>query len=237
MSRLIFSKLSQAMADTASTDGQLYLKSDDKLYLKTGSDAEVPVGGGLGGMEVFTSSGTYTVPSGVTKVKVTCVGGGGTSGVASSGSPAGGGGSGAVCIKLISNLSSSETVTVGSGGGQYGTDGSHNTGGHGGDSSFGSHMTAGGGRGGYNNGNSGSYGQGMGGNGGTATGGDVNLNGFKGINLEGASTPLGFGYAGRSDEMSGTTGVDAPQGYGSGGGGGIQTTNGLGADGIVIVEW
>ena len=57
MSRLIFSKLSQAMADTASTDGQLYLKSDDKLYLKTGSDAEVEVGPTLG----FTSSqGTPT---------------------------------------------------------------------------------------------------------------------------------------------------------------------------------
>ena len=37
-------------------------------------------GGWLGGMQVFTSSGTFTVPEGVTKVKVTVVGGGGNGG-------------------------------------------------------------------------------------------------------------------------------------------------------------
>ena len=33
---------------------------------------------GIGGMQLFTSSGTFTVPTGVTKIKVICVGGGGS---------------------------------------------------------------------------------------------------------------------------------------------------------------
>jgi hypothetical protein len=36
--------------------------------------------GGLGGMQVFTASGTFTIPSGKTVVKVTVVGGGGSAG-------------------------------------------------------------------------------------------------------------------------------------------------------------
>ena len=46
--------------------------------------------------QVFTSSGTYTVPTGVTSAKVTVVGGGGSGGDATGTSSAAGGGGGAV---------------------------------------------------------------------------------------------------------------------------------------------
>ena len=52
--------------------------------------------GGLGGITVFTSSGTFTIPAGKTVVKVTVVGGGGG---ASGGTAGGGGGAGGMAIK------------------------------------------------------------------------------------------------------------------------------------------
>ena len=72
----------------------------------------------------FTSSGTFTVPTGITKVKVTVVGGGGGGG-SGSGSGAGygcggnGGGGGGAAIKYLSGLTPGNTltVTVGSAGG------------------------------------------------------------------------------------------------------------------------
>ena len=46
--------------------------------------------GGFSNMQVFTSSGTFTVPAGVTKAKVTVVGGGGNGGSSTSTSSNGG---------------------------------------------------------------------------------------------------------------------------------------------------
>jgi len=44
-----------------------------------GSATFAGVGGGFSNMQVFTSTGTFTIPAGVTKVKVTVIGGGGGS--------------------------------------------------------------------------------------------------------------------------------------------------------------
>jgi len=131
--------------------------------------------------EVFTSSGTFTVPAGVTAVKVTVVGGGGggKGWAANSYYGANGGGAGGVAIKWITGLTpgNTETVTIGAGG--TGGAASTNTSGHGSDggtSSFGSHCSATGGVGGqyYNNS---SYT-----NSGVGSGGDININGGKGGN-------------------------------------------------------
>ena len=98
--------------------------------------------------EVFTSSGTFTVPAGVTACKVTVVGGGGGSGCASgSGSCTGGGHGGGTAIKWITGLTPGATVAVtvgagGAGGATSGTNGSA-----GGTSSFGSYCSATGGDG------------------------------------------------------------------------------------------
>ena len=71
--------------------------------------------------QVFTSSGTFSIPTGVTAVKVTVVGGGGGSGAArgnENGSGSGGAGGAAVAIKFLTGLTPGATlgVTVGSGG-------------------------------------------------------------------------------------------------------------------------
>ena len=70
------------------------------------------------GNEVFTSSGTFTVPAGVTKVYVSMVGGGGGAGRGDAGGNGGGGGGGASIVHSIYTVTptSSYTVVVGSGG-------------------------------------------------------------------------------------------------------------------------
>jgi hypothetical protein len=67
--------------------------------------------------QVFTSSGTYTVPTGVTAVKVTVVGGGGNGGgVTGQRSGAGGGGGGGIAIEYVTGLTPGDTVSVTVGG-------------------------------------------------------------------------------------------------------------------------
>lgn len=173
--------------------------------------------GGPQGMQVFTSSGTFTVPSGVTKLKLTCVGGGGGGGGYSQrgsyfGSGGSGGGGGASEGVLTVTSGQTISVTIGAGGGAGGSLGSGGTAGSGasGGSTIFDVITAGGGGGGgggysasngYLNGGAGSLGG--------ASGGSLNLSG-----MYGSSTSLAIGS------------------YGSGGG---QTSNGV--SGIAIVEW
>jgi hypothetical protein len=151
-------------------------------------------GGGLGGQTVFTSSGTFTIPSGKTVVKVTIVGGGGGSGGSTNqntnqGESAGGGGT---AIKYLTGLTPGNTltVTVGAGGtaGAGSTGSSCNSGGTGGTSSVASgtqtittvSATGGiGGSGGYGNGGSTYYYLAV--SGGSGSGGDYNIPGGKGI--------------------------------------------------------
>ena len=127
---------------------------------------------GLGG-QVFTSSGTFTVPAGVTQVKVTVAGGGGSGGNARSTSTptprgtnvgsayGGGGGGGGVTIKYVTGLTPGGTVSV-------------TVGGSSGTSSFGAFCSAtGGGTAAAGVGNSST----AGGAGGTGSGGDINITG------------------------------------------------------------
>lgn len=66
----------------------------------------------------FTSSGTFTVPAGVTTVWVTMTGGGGSGAALRSFTPAAGGAAGAYCIKRAVTVTpgASITVTIGAGG-------------------------------------------------------------------------------------------------------------------------
>jgi hypothetical protein len=70
--------------------------------------------GGLGGTTVFTSSGTFTIPTGKTVVKVTVVGGGGSTQALSGGSitTCSGGGGGGSAIKYLTGLTPGNTLTV-----------------------------------------------------------------------------------------------------------------------------
>lgn len=204
--------------------------------------------------QAFTSSGTFTIPSGITKLKVTVLAGGGNGGSSSGVSPyqqvGGGGGAGGSAIKFFTGLTPGATlaVTVGAAGGassvasgtQTITTVSATAG------------SAGASNGGYSA---------AGGAGGIGSGGDANIKGTPGFPSlchlyncgqymhsvgAGGSSILGGGGNGIA---SGNTGGVSANGtaagaYGSGGGGSIRQNNasgtstaGAGSAGIVIFEW
>jgi len=208
----------------AGTSGQ-FLKTQGTSANPTWSDA----GGGLQSQQVFTSSGTYTKPSGINiiKVIVTGAGGGGGSGTGSD-NHGGGGGAGGTAIEIIdvSSLSSTVAVTIGTGG-TVGSANSNTQGGTGGTSSFGSYCSA---------------------TGGVGSNADINLHGGRGEEHSAQSTQdqSGGGHGGSSYWGGGgrvasswTTSNSTPgEAYGSGGGGGVHDNRAgaVGAGGVVVVE-
>ena len=184
---------------------------------------------GFSNIQVFTSSGTFTVPAGITKVKVTVIGGGGGGG----GSQGSGGGAGGASIEIISGLTPGNTVTVTVGTGGAGGPSSGATDGvAGGTSSFGAFCSATGGSGGSVS---------SGSQGGIGSGGNLNIRGGPSTGFisvpcysstgSGGNSILGGGGAGTV-----TTG-NAGGAYGGGGAGSNGDTGGAGAAGVVIVEW
>lgn len=162
------------------------------------------VGRTLIGVTKFTTSGTWTKPSGCNAAIVEILGAGGAGGgvldVDTSEAAAGGGGGAGGYQKLFitSGLGSTESVTIGAGGaGSAGADG-----GTGGSSSFGSHATSGGGSGGpFMAGGTTIASTGTGGNGGTNTAaviGNVLVSipgnyGHPGIRLSATDAVIGLG--------------------------------------------
>lgn len=193
------------------------------------------IGGGMK-YQIFTSSGTFIVPSGVTQVLVTLIGGGGggSKGGGAHSSGAGGGGGGVYYRAPVTvTPGSSIPVTIGSGG--AGGTSSHIDGYAGGTSSFGSYLSATGGGPGR-------------GRGGSSTGGSTGSPsttyytqpGGKGMGYDwidhigghGGGTVLGGPAPGVCDSSS--RGLV----FGGGGsGGGYTADGGNGAPGVCIVEW
>ena len=205
--------------------------------------------GGLKSIQVFTSTGTYTKPAGISTVKVTVTGAGGGGGAHGAANDYGaGGGAGGTAIKII-DVSSVSTVSVNVGAaGAVAAPGSNN-GGNGAGSSFGSYATGNGGAGGVQ----GNQGPVKGGDGGTATGGDINIIGGNGQNgVDNDYVPAGnnyrpsYGIGGSSFWGGGGRGSHYNQGpqagkaYGSGGGGvgspAASFSSGAGAAGVVYIE-
>jgi len=182
-------------------------------------------GGGLGGMQVFTSSGTFTVPAGKTVVKVTMVGAGGSGRFGDSGT-GGGGGSGGYAEGYVTGLTPGGTVAVTVGAGANNSNG--------GTTSFGSYISITGGTTG-----SAAY-AGAGGAGGVCTGGTLQFSGNTGGSGfdNGCYNGPGYGAYGVSPYQSGfqfgTNGSPA-SGYGAGGNGG--TNSNAGSGGRIIVEY
>jgi hypothetical protein len=192
--------------------------------------------------QMFTASGTFTIPAGVTAVKVTVVAGGGAGGGATTtSSAAGGGAAGGAAIKWLTGLTPGNTlaVTVGSGGTGV-ANGAGNTGGA---SSVASGtqtittITANGGGGGQISAQPGAPGP-------VGSGGDLNLQGSAGTipalpNLGGTGGGSLFGGGGPFG-LAGPGGPGGAPGAGGGGAGGTASTTvpgGNGANGIVIFEW
>lgn len=202
---------------------------------RTGTSGQVLTSGGAGAdpsyttltgyagpsVQVFTASGTFTVPTGITSLVVTAFGGGGGGagynniGCGSYGAQAGSGG---FVKALLTGLTPGASITVTIGGGGNGSAGNVSTGATGGTTSFGSYCTATGGTGGVTTAGTSTWGT----NGSGSTTGTflmksipVNANGLAPFNLNPAA---GGGYPGGG-------------GYGTGGGGGGAGMSGGGTGG------
>ena len=158
--------------------------------------------------QIFTSSGTFTVPSGVTSVKAVLIGGGG-------GGPTfgcvGGGGGGGTATKWVTGLTpgAAITVVVGAGGSSGAT---------GGASSFMGVIA----NGGFASGST------VGGTGGSTSGADLGVTGGSGGNAFcawGATSVTGGSSRGEYSNILGYS-------FGSGG-----STGAAAQSGVVIIQW
>lgn len=206
----------------------------------SGATGAVTVNASAGGInsQVFTSSGTFTIPSGVTKLKMTIVGGGGN-GRGGSAYVNGGGGGGGAAIKYLAGITPGNTltVTVGAAAGTSsvasGTQSITTVSATGGSTPT-VDTTAG--------------------IGGVGSNGDLNLKGSGGgsgmvsidispcgsayaMSGNGGSSIFGGGAPNRSDAGAGSAGGN----YGGGGSGsqglGGTASGGAGAAGVVLIEW
>lgn len=202
----------------------------------------------------FTTSGSYSIPSNVSSIKVECLGGGGGGGGAQSAggsniNGAGGGGSGAYAVSYLNRdqISGSVTVTVGSAG--AGGAAGNNAGSAGGTTSFGAFVSAGGGGGGT--GAAAGASSGVAGAAGVATAGDLQIPGGLGINGIRATIALTtcvrggaegqYGWGGQHYVTQGATTGQGAFAFGGGGGGASSyaaagnTAGGNGGAGIVLI--
>lgn len=214
---------------------------------------------GVVGVQVFTSSGTYTPTTGTRKVLVRVqAGGGGSGGCAATNAGGwavgGAGAGGGYGEEFISSGFSGVTVTVGAGG--AGGSAGANAGSTGGTSSFGSLISCsggGGGSGGVSSSSAPAFDQSGIAAGGTATGANFSVPGEPaggppialtvGLVMRpgGGRAMLGPGGAARTVSTNNAAG-DTPAGYGGGGAGPINANStfsaaagAAGAPGIVIV--
>lgn len=164
---------------------------------------------GTGQVQIFSASGTWTVPAGIGKCRVRVWGAGG--GYCGAGSFFAGGGGGGFAMKSIYDLSGVTTVAVvvGTGGGIVNTTSTNGT--AGGTSSFGSYVSA---TGGF----TGSTSLSTLNVGGTGVGGDINTSGGRGFGS--GSAGGGGGGCGSLFGNGGTGGENARPGMNSFGGAG-----------------
>jgi hypothetical protein len=197
---------------------------------------------GFAEIAAFGAGGDFTVPSGVSRLRVTVIGGGGAGGTHAS-EPGGGGGAGGQAVGIVIGLMAGTVipVTVGAAGEAPGTPGN---GGNGGTSSFGAYLSATGGFGGIGGT---ALAVSAGGSGGGGIGGLVNYPGSWGT--DGITATARGGDGGGPGNGRGTSGliqgIAAPGWGGGGGGGGASQAGGGGAgalggnggSGLVIVEF
>lgn len=207
-------------ASPAANNLRLYSKDvsgTTRLAYKDSAGAEsVLLQGGIVDVQTFNADGTWTKPLTGSIARVQCWGGGGGGGNGASGDPGGGGGGGSYHEKFfaLSDLASTENVTIGQGGAGEGNAGGSTT--------FGLHLTAFGGGSGFGSTNAGD-GHGGGGGGPLGVGANATIAGPG----NGGSPSAGAGYV--VDSLGVALGVPAHNPAGGGGGG--RCHNGS-ADGV-----
>ena len=179
--------------------------------------------------QTFSASGTWNKPTGIRYVRVQLVGGGGGGGGHGESGGAGGYAEKIINVRNISSV----TVTIGGGGGGVTY---HNAAGNGGTTSFGSHLSGGGGYGAVRH-----YSH-SGGAGGGGSGGNVNINGGGGNGHSSQAAGVGgasyFGGCQLNTHHSYTNNAHAGHSAYGTGGCGAYTTHGNtqnGRNGFVIV--
>ena len=227
-----------------------------QVTVTTGSIATIPtapfvpyklpqLAPGFSRVQVFNSSGTFTVPAGVTLVKVRLVGGGGGGGGGDPAHCGSGGGAGGYSEGVFSvTQGSALSITVGAGGVSNSGDNPAAGGGTSQVASLGISATGGGG------GTAGAGAYNPGAAGGVGSGGYLNcLGGYgtDGFYYGSGSSQIGgfggasfFGGGGRAATNGSSLAAMNGQAPGSGGGGAYENsgtaTGGAGANGIVIME-
>lgn len=205
-------------------DGSLITNISGSNFINLSS---IPIGAGIipaanlasnsHGIQVFTASGTFLAPSGVTKIYVSETGGGGGGGASDTGGSGGGGGGGASLLNHPYTVvpGNSYTVTVGAKGlGVFGSNGTN-----GGQSSFDTVLIANGGSGGVRN-------NGAGGAGGTATAANSLIGSASGAGGAGGGVPPVI-----STSAGGAGGAGGAGNVAAGGGGGsLFGTGGAGGN-------
>ena len=223
--------------DISSTGNLTFSLADTGVHF---SDGSVLSSAYLRNVYMFTSSGTWIAPTGVTWIKLRLLGGGGAGGsVTGTYQSCGGGGAGGYVEGYTQVVpGNSYTYAIGAGGAN----------GNGGDTTFGSMLAGGGGMGSLSGG----------GGGGSASGGDLNVPGASGytpisyssfqVSTAGADSFSLWGQGGAPAEVSTASGYcgvpgNGASGYGAGGSGGVQGgcvssgPGGNGAAGFVIIEY
>lgn len=179
------------------------------------------------GAALYTSSGTWTVPAGVTAVEVEVVGGGGAGGNTTTGGSGpnsyykygGTGGGGAWITAFVSELTpgAAITITVGLGGAGISSNGESGR-----TSSFGGYVTCTGGAGGT----------------GGASGGSCGAIGTASVSATAVAIGLQYERASKSSTTSTAKAYTPLSGYAAGAGGGVSTTSGYGGvSGKILIKW
>ena len=196
-----------------------------------------------------TSSGNFTIPAGVTVMRITVLGAGGGGGGSTTGSNGVGGGAGGMLIKSFTGLTPGATCAYSVGAGGSGGAAGANNGSAGGDTSItvgGTTYTGSGGPGGIN-----TAGVSLTSGGGNTGNGDINITGQQGrlystmaggyITGAGGNTDYGTSTLAAITASGQTDGQNAT-GYGAGGSGAVAAVasshaGGNGAGGLIIIEY
>jgi hypothetical protein len=244
---LVYNTATAGAGSTAVVPGYYYWNSTTSRWCQL-----IPSTGGsnfmFSGFQVFTASGTFTIPSGVTRVMVEVWGGGGGGGGKSGANYAGTGGGAGGYAKSLFTVSSNITVTIGPGGagGTGGGTGGNGTAGTASSVSVGAVLMAGGGAAGKGNDPTIAY---------TAAGGvptatsasSLGITGYAGAASVGGAVGGAGGNApsgGAGGQICGSSATGnagfVPGGGGSGGacdGSAVGWAGGAGAAGMVIIWW
>ncbi len=224
----------------ASQNDYLETYANGTLWYKAGSTVDTRAKVQFSQMQIFTSSGTFNVPSNVSRVYVEAWGGGGSGGGSTGSWSGGGGGAAFVCGIITVTPSGAITVTVGAGGASINANTATN-GNNGTSTSFGSSLIAAPGAGPTAGVSS------VGGVGAVPSSCTIPTYGYASPGAQGGggaslTTGIPYGYGGAAGKMGVTNafviGQAGAANTGSGGcGGNTSTASGAGGTGLLIVYY